>query len=135
MAACPPDPCCAAARSLTYAQDLDAVEATPQRRVEAVVGAVKAGWTFNPWEGEVASLEGVVPLAEEIGELRLLAEAHFWIAYLRRALGMLEGLLPAVQRHGDPMGAAMIAGMLPMGYARLATSPRRSPTRSRGRPT
>ncbi len=131
---------------------------------------MKAGWTFSPWDKDVASLEGVLPKAEEVGDLRLLAEAYFWVAYLRRAqgeteatspalrralersgeigrelgddsigaiplafaamgmlfageirqaLGVLEGLLPVLQRHGDRMGAAMVAEMLPMGYARL----------------
>lgn len=152
---------------------LDGLEATPERhrqRLEAVVGAVKVGWSFKPWDQEVASLERVLPLAEELGDLRLLAEAHFWVAYLRRALGeteasspalrrslersaeigrqlgdesigampqafaalgmlfagqiraaigILEQLLPVFKRRGDPIGAALIAGMRSMGYARV----------------
>jgi len=152
---------------------LDGLEPTPERsrqRLAAVVGGVKVGWNFKPWNEEVASLERVLPLAEELGDLRLLAEAHFWIAYLRRALGeteatspalrrslersveigrdlgdesigaiprafaalgmlsggrireaigMLDQLLPVFQRRGDPIGAALIAGMRSLGYARV----------------
>ncbi|HEV8654228.1 MAG TPA: adenylate/guanylate cyclase domain-containing protein [Candidatus Limnocylindria bacterium] len=152
---------------------LEALEVTPERRrqrVEAVIGAVKVGWNFKPWDEEVASVERVLPLAEELGDLRLLAEAHFWIAYLRRALGdteatspalkrslersaeigqelgdesigampqtfaalgmlfagqirpaigMLDRLFPVYRKRGDPIGAALIAGMRSMAYARV----------------
>ncbi|HKY51003.1 MAG TPA: AAA family ATPase, partial [Candidatus Limnocylindria bacterium] len=80
---------------------LDALPMTPERRrqrVEAVIGAVKVGWNFRPWDEEVASLDRVLPLAEELGDLRLLAEAHFWVAYLRRALGETETSSPALRR-------------------------------------
>jgi class 3 adenylate cyclase len=152
---------------------LDGLEATPERRrqrVESVVGGVKAGWNFKPWDEEAASLERILPLAEELGDLRLLAEAHFWVAYLRRALGeteasspalrrslersaeigrelgdesigamprafaalgmmfagqiraaigILDEVLPVFQRRGDVIGAALIAGMRSLGYARV----------------
>ena len=152
---------------------LEALEMTPERRrqrVEAVIGAVKVGWNFRPWDEEVASLERILPLAEELGDLRLLAEAHFWVAYLRRALGetetsspelrrslersaeigrdlgdesigvmpqafaalgmlfagqirpaigILDQLLPVYKNLGDPIGAALIAGMRSLGYARV----------------
>jgi tetratricopeptide (TPR) repeat protein len=109
-------------------------------------------------------------LAEELGDLRPLAEVHFWIAYLRRALGendatspalrrslqrsaeigrelgdesigamprvfvafgmlfqgrireaigMLDQLLPVVRQRGDPIGAALVAGLRSVGYARV----------------
>ena len=152
---------------------LEALEVRPERsrqKLEAVIGAVKVGWNFKPWDEEVASLERVVPLAEELGDLRLLAETHFWIAYLRRALGeneatspalkrslersaeigrelgdesigampqafaalgmlfagqiraaigILDRLLPVYTKRGDPVGAALIAGMRSVGYARV----------------
>lgn len=151
---------------------LEGLEATPERRrqrVEAVVGAVKVGWNFKPWDEEVASLERVLPIAEELGDLRLLAEAHFWVAYLRRALGeteaspalkrslersaeigrelgdeligampqtyaalgmlfagqiraaigILDRLLPVYRNRGDPIGAALIAGMRAIANARV----------------
>jgi class 3 adenylate cyclase/tetratricopeptide (TPR) repeat protein len=152
---------------------LEALEVTPERRrqrLEAVIGAVKVGWNFQPWSDEITALERVLPLAEEVGDLRLLAEVHFWIAYLRRALGetetsspalkrslersaeigrelgdesigampqafaalgmlfagqirpaigILEQLLPVYRTRGDPIGAALIAGMRSVGYARV----------------
>jgi class 3 adenylate cyclase/tetratricopeptide (TPR) repeat protein len=157
-------------RALIHLETLDATPERRRQKVEAVVGAVKAGWNFKPWNEEVAALERLLPLAEELGDLGPLAEIHFWIAYLRRALGendstspalrrslersaeigrelgdesigamprvfaafamlfqghirqaigILDELLPVVQRRGDPIGAALIAGLRSVGYARV----------------
>jgi len=112
-------------RALTH---LDGLETTPERRrqrLEAVVGAVKVGWNFKPWDEEIASLERVLPLAEELGDLRLLAEAHFWVAYLRRALGETEANSPALRRSlqrsaeiGRELGDQSI-GAMPQTFAAL----------------
>ncbi|OGN86636.1 MAG: hypothetical protein A2X23_00315 [Chloroflexi bacterium GWC2_73_18] len=74
------------------------------KRVEASIGSVKAGWTFNPLEGELATLEAVIPTAEALGDLRLLAEAHVYDAMLRQFGGETHTASPELRRSLQRIG-------------------------------
>src|SRR5207244_736608 len=60
-----------------------------RRRIEVQLGRAKAGYSFLAPEDQYASLERVVSAADELGDLRLVAEVHLLIA-----LGRLQ--------NGDP---------------------------------
>ena len=66
-------------------------------RLRAAIGAAKAGWTFTATGREVADLEGAVAAGEQ-GDPRLLIDALFWIAYMRRQRGELAEASPELKR-------------------------------------
>ncbi|HKW72599.1 MAG TPA: hypothetical protein VJQ08_07215 [Candidatus Dormibacteraeota bacterium] len=55
-------------------------------RLRAAVGSAKAGWTINEQGTDIGRLEAALS-AEESADQRLVTEAYFWIAFLRRARG------------------------------------------------
>lgn len=86
-------------------------------RVRSAVGAARSGWGFVSLDEAIARLAEVLPLAEAIGEPRLLGEAHYWNAFLRGLRGETSLASPAMAlsleattRLGvDESGAAMRA--------------------------
>lgn len=56
-------------------------------RLRAAVGASKAGWTYNPPAADIDRLEQSTAAAPESADPRLVAEAYFWIAFMRRQRG------------------------------------------------
>ena len=96
----------------------DARPASRQLRVRAIVGSTRAGWTFVP-PGEAAERIGAVLAdAEATGDIRLIGQAHFWNAFLRRQVGETVETSPGLRRSlararelaqqsGDAVGIAM----------------------------
>jgi tetratricopeptide (TPR) repeat protein len=56
-------------------------------RMRAAVGAAKAGWTFSGISGAIDLLESATEMAGDRADPRLLADAYFWIAFMRRVSG------------------------------------------------
>jgi tetratricopeptide (TPR) repeat protein len=56
-------------------------------RMRAAVGAAKAGWTFSGIGGAIDLLESATEMAGDRVDRRLLADAYFWIAFMRRVSG------------------------------------------------
>ena len=56
-------------------------------RLRAAVGAAKAGWTFSGISGPIALLENATEMAGDRADRRILADAYFWIAFMRRVSG------------------------------------------------
>jgi tetratricopeptide (TPR) repeat protein len=51
-----------------------------RRRIEIEVDRARAGWTFRPPAEVIDDLERIFPLAEQLGDLELLAQAHLHLA-------------------------------------------------------
>ncbi|HEV8671551.1 MAG TPA: hypothetical protein VGS01_12555 [Candidatus Limnocylindria bacterium] len=86
-------------------------------RLRAAIGAAKAGWSSTDADSVLARLEGALAGAEG-ADRRFLAEAYFWIAFLRRKRGELpessQALKEALERGkqfskdlGDPNVGAL----------------------------
>src|SRR4029077_20469862 len=56
-------------------------------RMRAAIGAAKAGWTFSGLTGAIDLLEGATEMAGDRADQRLLADAYFWIGFMRRVSG------------------------------------------------
>lgn len=69
-------------------------------RLRAALGAAKSAWAFAATGTEVDDLERAVADGDA-GEPRLLADAYFWIAYLRRQRGELQESSPEMKRAMD----------------------------------
>lgn len=113
-------------RAAAYLPKDDPRPETLRLRVRATVGARKAGWTFSPADGEVAAIAEVLPLAETLGDLRLLSEVHFWHAFVRRARGETPETSPDLARSlerlskigaelGDPVAQAVPQALIGLG--------------------
>lgn len=89
-----------------------------RRRVEVRLGRVKAGWSFTPGDRDPTSLEGVLPVAEQLGDQRLLVEVYLWIGLLRQFRGEQYATSPGLRRAldqavaiGEAVGDASIQAM------------------------
>ena len=71
----------------------DAPEAR-RKRIRIVLGSVRSGWTFNPPEAELASMEKVLSDAETLGDKRSLVDLYTWITTLRQFQGEAYGTSP-----------------------------------------
>ena len=60
-----------------------AADSEAETRLQAAIGAVKAGWVFNPPGADLERLERSVATSEPADQ-ELVAEALFWIVFLRR---------------------------------------------------
>jgi tetratricopeptide (TPR) repeat protein len=69
-------------------------------RLRASIGMAKAGWTFARSQEELDNLEQVLAAAES-GDPRLLAEANFWVAFLRRQRGEVPASSPELREALD----------------------------------
>jgi len=78
-------------------------------RLKAAVGGAKASWGFRTSGHEVDELELAVASGEN-AEPKLLSEAYFWIAYLRRQRGEIPETSPDLERATER--ATAIAGSL-----------------------
>jgi tetratricopeptide (TPR) repeat protein len=93
-------------------------------RVEIAILRAKAGWTFTPVDVIVAGLERVVPTAEALGDLELLAQVHLHIALVRSEAGgladdpavkgSLDRLRELSEALDDPSLAALPQAMVAM---------------------
>jgi tetratricopeptide (TPR) repeat protein len=62
-------------------------EALRRRRVEIELGRGRAGWTFRPSDDVIADLQAIVPTAEQLGDLDLIAPLHLALAMARTQRG------------------------------------------------
>lgn len=74
---------------------------TTRLRLRVGINAVRAGWTFAPTAGEIARLAELIPVAERVGDLRLLSEVHFWNALMRGSQGELPETSPELRRSAE----------------------------------
>ena len=88
-----------AATLLPPAADTDD-ETTRRRRVEIEIGRGRAGWTLRPIEDIIRDLDAILPAAERLGDLELLAPLHLALAMSRMQSGE-QASDPAVQRSLD----------------------------------
>jgi len=58
-----------------------------RRAVEVNLMRVEAGYTFIPFDDDLALAEGTLPLAQALGDPKVLAENYYWIARLRQGRG------------------------------------------------
>ena len=104
-----------------------------RRRVEIAILRAQAGMTFRPTDEQVADLESVVPSAERLADLELVAQIHLHLA-LARIEGGQAASDPAVRRSldrlteigtalDDPSLAALPLAMMAMG--KIFTGPLR----------
>ncbi|MDQ2913066.1 MAG: hypothetical protein M3T56_07400 [Chloroflexota bacterium] len=56
-------------------------------RLRAAIGIAKAGWTFSGLGGAIEQLERAIAIAGDRADQKVLADAYFWIAFLRRLTG------------------------------------------------
>ncbi len=56
-------------------------------RMRAAIGLAKSGWTFSGLGGAVEELERAIDAAGEHADRRLLGDAYFWVAFMRRVSG------------------------------------------------
>jgi tetratricopeptide (TPR) repeat protein len=88
------------ASELLAAQPDAGDETTRRQRVEAGIGRAEAGYSFLAPEDMFASLEAILPEAEALGDLKLLARVHLLIALGRLQTGA-DGDDPQVKRSLD----------------------------------
>ena len=62
-------------------------EATRRRRVEIELGRGRSGWTIRSIEDIISDLESIVPTAEQLGDLDLLAPLHLALVMARMGHG------------------------------------------------
>ncbi len=96
-------------RAQGYLADADTSdEAVLRLRVEAGLGSARAGYTYLPFDEEAERLERVLIDAEALGDRRLSAHAHLWLARNRGAhfdIGPeLVRSLEAVAAAGEELG-------------------------------
>ncbi len=70
-------------------------------RLKAAIGAAKAGWTYGKPGPDIERLDGALMNARESADQRLVAEAYFWVAFLRRQRGEMPESSPALQEALD----------------------------------
>ena len=63
------------------------VEGPRRRRVEIELGRGRAGWTLRSADDIIADLEAIVPTAERLGDLDLIAPIHLAVALARMQRG------------------------------------------------
>jgi len=95
-------------------------------RLRAAIGVAKAGWTFSGLGAATQQLERAIVLAGDRAGQKVLAEAYFWIAFMRRLSGESPETSPQL-RHaleqaeaigealGDPAAHAIPKAFLGIG--------------------
>ena len=112
-------------------------DASIDLRLRATIGQGKVGWSFTGSDRYVAQLEKVIAEAGDHADLRLIADAYFWVAFLRRWRGEQPGSSPALKaaldeatRIGEALGdpsanaiprAFMGIGLIFTGHLRQGT--------------
>jgi len=76
-------------------------DATIDLRLRATVGQGKVGWSFTGSDRYIAHLESIIDEAGDRANPRLMADAYFWVAFLRRWRGELPSASPALKHALD----------------------------------
>ncbi|MEK6207844.1 MAG: hypothetical protein AABM32_09400 [Chloroflexota bacterium] len=66
-------------------------------RMRAAIGSARAGWTFSGLGGAIEQLGRAIAIAGDRADRRLLADAYFWVAFLRRMTGESPDSSPALK--------------------------------------
>jgi len=96
-------------------------ESQPELRLRAAIGGAKAGWTYNEPGADIDRLERALAGADQTAR-QLLAEAYFWISFLRRQRGEVPESSPPLkdaETRVAEIGAALgdtNAGALPRAF-------------------
>lgn len=96
-------------------------ESQGELRLRAVIGGARAGWTYNEPGADIERLERALAGAERT-DRQLLADAYFWVAFLRRQRGEVPESSPALtdaEGRVAKIGAALgdpHAGALPRAF-------------------
>jgi len=69
-------------------------------RLRAAVGSAKAGWTYSESATDIDQLDAVLK-DEDRADRRLVAEAYFWLAFLRRQRGEVPESSPPLKHALD----------------------------------
>lgn len=84
------------------AEHLDAIpDVDPTIEVDVALGRVQAGFTFVPFDENLALLEDVLPVADELGDPRLLARTHLLIGQVRSSRGESYSSSPPLRHSLD----------------------------------
>ena len=80
-------------------------------RMRAAIGTARAGWTFSGLSGAKEQLERAIAIAGDRADRKLLSEAYFWVAFLRRMSGesadsspQLKHALDQIEAIGEELG-------------------------------
>ena len=80
-------------------------------RMRAAIGTAKAGWTYAGLAGSVELLEKITAEIGHRADPKLLGDAYFWIAFMRRVSGesietspQLKHALEQAERIGESLG-------------------------------
>jgi tetratricopeptide (TPR) repeat protein len=80
-------------------------------RLRAAIGTARAGWTFSGLSGAKDQLERAIAIAGDRADRKVLAEAYFWVAFLRRMSGespdssqALKHALEQIEAIGEEVG-------------------------------
>jgi hypothetical protein len=76
-------------------------DASIDLRLRATIGQGKVGWSFTGSDRYVAQLESIIEEAGDRANPRLIADAHFWVAFLRRWRGEQPLSSPALRHALD----------------------------------
>jgi tetratricopeptide (TPR) repeat protein len=71
-------------------------DSQPDLRLRAAIGSAKAGWTYSAPGADIEGLERALAGADR-ADRQLLAEAYFWVAFLRRQRGEVPESSPALK--------------------------------------
>ena len=102
-------------------------------RLRAALGGAKVSWTFGSIDGPTKRLERALGFGEEHATLKLVGDAYFWLAFLRRLRGERPDSSPSLKHAaeraaqigrslGDPLADAIpnaFAGVGMMGTGQL----------------
>ena len=95
-------------------------------RLRAALGGTRAGMTFTPPAEAIGRLERAVAVGDPGGDPKLLGDAYFWIAFLRRLRSETTATSPELQHavdraaelgvaRGDPLAQAIPNAFLGVG--------------------
>jgi len=102
-------------------------------RLRTALGGAKVSWTFGSIDGPTTRLERALSYGEEGANPKLVGDAYFWLAFLRRMRGESPDSSPALKHaaeraaqigraRGDPLADAIpnaFAGVGKMGTGQL----------------
>lgn len=70
-------------------------------RLRAALGSAKVGWTFGSIDGPTTRLERALAFGEQGADLKLVGDAYFWLAFLRRMRGERPDTSPPLKHAAE----------------------------------
>lgn len=95
-------------------------------RLRAAIGGARVAWASRGADDSIGRLERALPMAERHGDLKLLGDAYFWIAFMRRMRGENPATSPELKQildrareigaaRGDPAADALANAFMAVG--------------------